>query len=115
MKADRWVSEFARRVYDAVTEIPAGRVATYGGVADAIGCASARAVGQALRRNPYAPKVPCHRVIASDLSLGGFQGCRLGTVLKRKEMLLLAEGVRFMNGCLEDPERVWEFRREKGT
>ena len=112
---ERVVSEFASRVYGAVAGIPAGRVATYGGVAEAIGCASARAVGQALRRNPYAPKVPCHRVIASDLRLGGFQGCRAGAALRRKERLLVVEGVRFVNERLEEPERLWEFCREKSA
>jgi methylated-DNA-[protein]-cysteine S-methyltransferase len=93
-------------VYVAVRRIPRGRVATYGGVAAAIGCGSARAVGQALRRNPFAPRVPCHRVIASDLTLGGFDGARAGAELARKERLLAAEGVVFRNGRLLDRDRL---------
>ena len=54
------------RVYEAVRRIPRGQVAIYASIANAIGCRSARAIGQALRRNP---EVPCHRVVAS---LGGF-------------------------------------------
>jgi O-6-methylguanine DNA methyltransferase len=55
--------------------IPKGRVTTYGDMAKALSPPScARAVGQAMRRNPFAPKVPCHRVVASDLKLGGFKG-----------------------------------------
>lgn len=55
--------------------IPKGRVSTYGDLAKALSPPScARAVGQAMRRNPFAPRVPCHRVIASDLRLGGFSG-----------------------------------------
>ena len=65
------ITSFQRRVYDAVVMIPAGCVSTYRLVALYIGCGAPRAVGQALRVNPYAPRVPCHRVIASDLRIGG--------------------------------------------
>jgi len=76
--------------------IPPGRVSTYGALALHIGCASPRAVGQALRRNPFAPEVPCHRVIASDLTPGGFAGQRHGLELDRKLAILAAEGVAFV-------------------
>jgi methylated-DNA-[protein]-cysteine S-methyltransferase len=68
---------------------------TYQGVARAIGCASCQAIGGALKRNPFAPEVPCHRVIKSDLSPGGFFGARQGEALDRKLALLAAEGVVF--------------------
>ena len=67
------------------------------------------AVGQALRRNPFAPEVPCHRVIASDLTIGGFGGHRQGNAIARKLRMLAAEGVRFRNGRLADPGRVFYF------
>lgn len=61
---------FAERVYDAVKRIPEGRVATYGQIAGMIGCpGGSRAVGNALHVNPFAPIVPCHRVVAADGSL----------------------------------------------
>ena len=101
------VTPFQSRVYEAVARIPAGRVATYAGLARTLGCGSARAVGQALRRNPFAPRVPCHRVIASDLTLGGFNGQRSGPELERKLRLLAAEGVEFRGGRLADPRRVF--------
>ena len=110
MKKARWrreTTEFEHRVYDAVKVIPAGRVATYRDIALRVGCRCARAVGQALRRNPYAPGVPCHRVIASDLSPGGYQGRTQGGTLRRKLRLLEQEGVRFAEGRLADPERVF--------
>ena len=72
-KPDRPPTAFERRVYTACSAIPAGRVATYGVLADVL-ASSARAVGQALRRNPYAPRVPCHRVVAAGQGLGGFSG-----------------------------------------
>ena len=107
MKPETNVTEFQRRVYDAVARIPRGRVTTYGRLAERLGCGSPRAVGQALRRNPFAPRVPCHRVIASDLSPGGFQGSRNGKPLERKTALLAAEGVTFKNDRLSDPSRLF--------
>lgn len=102
-------TSFQQQVYAATRTIPRGRVTTYKLLADHIGCGSCRAVGQALRRNPYAPKVPCHRVIASDGTLGGFQGRRDGPALRCKARLLAAEHVRFHDGRLVDPRRLYRF------
>lgn len=99
-------TEFQERVYAAVRRIPRGRVTTYRRLADRIGCNSGRAVGQALKRNPYAPQTPCHRVIASDLTLGGFEGQGQGEAVAKKQRLLAEEGVAFRNGKLADPARV---------
>ncbi len=66
---------------------------SYAAVAVAVGCRAPRAVGQALRANPYAPEVPCHRVVASDRGLGGFNGDRTGEAIARKIALLKSEGV----------------------
>ncbi|MCK5801705.1 MAG: MGMT family protein, partial [Lentisphaeria bacterium] len=71
-----------------------------------LGCRSFQAVGQALRRNPFAPEVPCHRVIASDLGIGGFGGETSGEKIRRKLDLLESEGVRFHDGKLAEPCRV---------
>ena len=72
-------------------EVPAGETITYGELARRIGCRSTQAVGQALKRNPYAPDVPCHRVIAADGSLCGYNGRRDGEELERKRQLLNSE------------------------
>lgn len=60
---------------------------------------SPRAVGNALRRNPFAPEVPCHRVVATGGALGGFKGKwprdGEGITLDEKRLLLRREGVRF--------------------
>jgi methylated-DNA-[protein]-cysteine S-methyltransferase len=100
---------FERKVYDATRRIPRGKVSTYGLIGRSIGCASSQAVGQALRRNPFAPKVPCHRVIASSLTIGGFAGERGGAEIRRKLRMLGEEGVRFVDGRLADPARVHRF------
>lgn len=105
------VTPFQQRVYQAVSSIPAGKVATYRGVADHIGCNSPRAVGQALKANPFAPRVPCHRVIAASLDLGGFQGAREGAAIERKRRMLGREGVLFEEGKLVESARVYHFRR----
>lgn len=81
------LTPFQRAVYRVVCRIPRGQTRSYQWVARAIGRPSAvRAVGGALNRNPFAPRVPCHRVIRADGSLGGFAG---GVVKKRQ--LLQAE------------------------
>ncbi len=67
------VTPFQQKVYDVVRKIPKGKTMTYAQVAKAIGKPkAARAVGNALNKNPFAPAVPCHRVIRSDGSVGGF-------------------------------------------
>lgn len=79
---------FADRVYDVVRKIPKGKTLTYGQVAAAIGRpGAARAVGNALNKNPYpSTDVPCHRVIRSDGSVGGFAfGTRKKTAMLKKE------------------------------
>jgi len=107
------VTPFQQRVYEAVSRIPAGKVATYREVADFIGCGSPRAVGQALKINPFAPQVPCHRVIAADLTLGGFQGEREGAAVERKRQMLDREGVQFKSGRLADPKQIFFFKRSR--
>ncbi len=100
---------FEQKVYDAISRIPAGRVSTYSLVGKIIGCRSAQAIGQALKRNPFAPKVPCHRVISSSLAIGGYSGAVSGGKVKRKLKLLASEGVRFEDGVLTDHSVVFNF------
>ncbi len=81
------LTDFEKDVYRAVMEIPFGQTRSYQWVARKINrpC-NARAVGNALNKNPFAPFIPCHRVIASDGSLGGYSGG-----LEKKKMLLERE------------------------
>ena len=80
-------TRFEEQVYAVVRRIPKGQTRSYRWVAERLGNPGlARAVGNALNRNPYAPRVPCHRVVKSDGSLGGFAG---GPAKKRR--LLAAE------------------------
>lgn len=100
---------FEQRVYDLVSRVPAGSVTTYRALAQALGCGSAQAIGQALRRNPYAPHVPCHRVIRTDLSLGGYAGDTEGALIDKKIQLLAAEGVTFAAGQLQQGQVVTQL------
>ena len=85
-------TKFQLKVWVYVRKIPRGRVKTYSKVAKAIRKPLAiRAVANAIGKNPYAPKIPCHRVIRSDGSLGGYSG-KGG--LKTKRFLLKKEGIR---------------------
>jgi O-6-methylguanine DNA methyltransferase len=85
------LTPFQRQVLQATLEIPRGQIATYGLIARKIGKPNAyRAVGQALRRNPIAIVIPCHRVIGADGSLTGYSG---KTGIERKSKLLKIEGV----------------------
>ena len=82
------LTPFSRAVYHAVARIPRGRTKTYAQVAAAIGRpAAVRAVGNTLNRNPFAPEVPCHRVVRSDGTVGGF-----ASGPARKRVLLRSEG-----------------------
>jgi O-6-methylguanine DNA methyltransferase len=80
---------FQRAVWLACMEIPRGQTRSYGWIAKRIGRPGAvRAVGTALGKNPFAPLVPCHRVIKSDGTLGGFSapgGIKTKIKLLRKE------------------------------
>ena len=100
-------SQFQRAVARRAREVPYGKVAAYKGLADSIGVASARAVGNALAKNPFPLIVPCHRIVSSDGKIGGFQ---CGLRLKRN--LLGAEGVKFdREGRI--PEEYF-VKRERG-
>lgn len=91
VQTDSRITEFQRKVYLALLEVPRGATISYKELGEKIGCRSPQAIGQALKRNPFAPEVPCHRVIASNGSLCGFHGRRSAEMLDRKRELLLAE------------------------
>ena len=84
-------TKFQLKVWEYLKTIPEGQIRTYSEVATAIKKPKAvRAVANAIGKNPYAPKIPCHRVIRSDGSLGGYSG-KGGINTKRK--LLKLEGI----------------------
>lgn len=83
------LTPFQKRVLLAALKIPRGKVRSYAWVAKRAGSPGAsRACGGALGKNPYAPLVPCHRVISSNGTIGGYSGG-----LKKKRRLLRKEGI----------------------
>ncbi|CAK7227642.1 hypothetical protein SCUCBS95973_006612 [Sporothrix curviconia] len=109
---------FEKRVWSLLCQIPPGSVTTYALMANHLN-SSPRAIGNAMRRNPFAPDVPCHRCVATGGGLGGFKGVgppkktvakkldrngrpivmvgQEGITLTEKRTLLRKEGVRFDN------------------
>ena len=96
------MTSFQSECYEALKKIPAGNVISYGGLAEMIGRPNAhRAVGSAMNKNPFAPTVPCHRVVKSNGELGGFAD-DISVKIKR----LQKEGVRVSNNKIVDFQSV---------
>lgn len=92
------MGNFNEKVWQALKRIPRGRVTTYKEIARYLkNPKAARAVGNALNKNPYAPKLPCHRVVKSNGQIGGYAK---GT--KNKIKMLEKEGVKIKNGKVAD-------------
>ena len=87
---------FNQKVWALTSRVPAGKVTTYAAIARKLKTKAYRAVGQALNRNPYAPQVPCHRVVGSAGALTGF-----ATGLAKKAAMLRREGVAVRNGRVD--------------
>lgn len=95
-------NSFADKIYQTLEKVPPGRVTTYGDLAFRVGHpGAARAVGTVLNKNPYAPAVPCHRVVKSDGSIGGYAGG-----IKKKIAMLKKEGVEVRYGKVAGFERI---------
>ena len=83
---------FNERCYKILRKVPRGKVTTYKAIARKLNIKAYRAIGNALHVNPYAPKVPCHRVVKSNGEIGGFAS---GT--KNKIKMLRLEGIQIKN------------------
>lgn len=85
---------FQKKVWQILQQIPAGKVTAYSGIAKALGNRNlARAVGNACNANPFAPAVPCHHVVKSNGSIGGYsRGVKKKIALLKKEGVLVRRG-----------------------
>lgn len=92
---------FDEKVWALCRKVPKGRVTTYREIAKALKTKAYRAVGNALHANPYAPIVPCHRIVNSDGCLSGY-----GSNIKRRLLHLKKEGIRVKNNRVIDFENV---------
>ena len=97
---------FNQKVWALTSRIPKGQVTTYANIAKQLQTRGYRAVGNALNKNPYAPAVPCHRVVGSDGKLTGYAGG-----LEKKKKMLQQEGVTIADGkvareCMGKPRAI---------
>lgn len=97
--------KFSGKVYRLCERIPEGKVSSYKILAEKLDTKAYRAIGQALKRNPHAPTVPCHRIVSSSGSIGGFNGKISGEEIKKKIKLLENEGVKVKDNKVVDFER----------
>jgi len=96
---------FTDTVYDVTAQIPKGNVATYGQIAKLAGKPkAARIVGSLMKINPFAPRVPCHRVVGFDGNLIGYSG-KNGITGKRS--MLIKEGVVFKGNKVDLARSLW--------
>ncbi len=99
--------KFNDKVYALCKKIPRGKVTTYKEIGRCLNTKAYRAIGNALRKNPYAPKIPCHRVVRSDGSVGGYEG---KTNSKKKKEMLRKEGMLIRKNEIIDFKKVlFEF------
>ena len=100
------MQSFKEKVYATLRQVPKGKVATYGQLAEMVGSpGAARAVGMCMRTNPDAPRTPCHRVVAANGKLTGYSA--EGGVVKKKQMLL-DEGVQFIGDKVNLKLSLWQ-------
>lgn len=103
---------FNQKIYILLKKVPKGKITTYKALANALGTKAYRAVGQAMRCNPYAPVVPCHRVVKSDGSIGGFSGSinPKSKEVRKKIRMLRKEGVEVKNNKLNLKKYLFKFK-----
>jgi methylated-DNA-[protein]-cysteine S-methyltransferase len=101
-------NSFRKTVYALARRIPKGKVVTYGELARLAGHpGAARAVGQFMKTNPFAPQVPCHRVVAANGALTGYSA---SGGLKKKKALLIREGVKFKGKRVDLARSEWKTK-----
>ena len=100
------MTALSEKTYQLLKKIPRGKITTYKELGKALHTKAYRAIGQILRVNPNAPEVPCHRVVASDGSIGGYMGKTGGESIQRKIALLKKEDIEVKKNKIVDFEKV---------
>ena len=96
--------KFQEKVWELIGQIPKGKVTTYSIIAKKINSKAYRAVGNACHHNPFAPRIPCHHVVRSDGSIGGYSS---GT--EKKIELLEKEGIQIKNGKVVNFKKLLHY------
>ncbi|MBS3086367.1 MGMT family protein [Candidatus Pacearchaeota archaeon] len=99
------MKSFNERCYSVLKKVPKGKVTTYKEISKALNSKAYRAVGNAMNKNPYAPRVPCHRVVKSDGFVGGF-----ASGPRNKIKMLKNEGVEVKNNKIDLSKYLYKFR-----
>jgi len=100
-------NSFSNRCLEALSLVPEGKVTTYKEIANYLGSKAYRAVGSAMNKNPNAPTVPCHRVVNSNGSAGGY-----AFGIEAKTAILAKEGVKIENNYIRNFEQhLYRFPR----
>lgn len=112
------LSEYQQAVLRILAEVPEGKVTTYGDLAQELSRRdsrwsplASRAVGTAMKNNPCAPHIPCHRVIKSDGDVGNFRGGAEGAVNEKIQMLR-EEGIEVVDGKIDLGSYRYRFSRQ---
>ena len=97
------MKKFYDKCYEVLRKVPSGKVTTYKDIAIALHSKAYRAVGNAMKNNPYAPDVPCHRVVNSDGSVGNYARGK-----KSKIKMLKREGIKIKSDKINLDEYGWK-------
>jgi methylated-DNA-[protein]-cysteine S-methyltransferase len=97
--------KFNEKCYSILKKVPKGKVVTYKQIANELNSHAYRAVGNAMNKNPYAPNIPCHRVINSNGNIGGF-----ATGTEKKIKLLKKEGIKIKNNKIDLKKYQFKFK-----
>lgn len=101
------MKSFNERCYSVLRKVPKGKVTTYKSIAKVLGTRAYRAVGNAMNKNPYAPLVPCHRVVKTNGDIGGFaHGSR------KKISMLRKEGIEVNNGKIDLKKYLYKLNEK---
>lgn len=88
---------FYRQCWDLLREVPCGKVTTYKEIAHKLGSKGYRVVGRAMHENPYAPSVPCHRVVRSNGEVGGYRYGKKEKIKLLRDEGIIIKGERILN------------------
>lgn len=96
--------KLSRKVFELLKKIPSGKVTTYKILASKLNTKAYRLIGAILSKNPSRIKIPCHRVVRSDATLGGYSGG-----VWKKKRLLEKEGIKFFKGKIKLKNHLYRF------
>jgi methylated-DNA-[protein]-cysteine S-methyltransferase len=100
----KYRNSFNEKCYSVLLKVPKGKVTTYKEIARKLNSKAYRAVGNAMNKNPYAPAVPCHRVVKSNGEVGGF-----AYGVKKKIEMLKKEGIEIKNNKIDLKKYLYKF------